>query len=98
MKIGLECDDQKRITGDRRINKERQPGENNIQYNLRMQTETDLYKTTVYYKLFQMRMDLHYFKTIAATESIRNTVQEVIEALDGLTCEDFGENEYGEYI
>lgn len=83
---------------NRAVNHNRLPGETIREYNERIERETLAYKTTVQYKLFQMRMDLRDFKDWARSVAVKNEVTGILDILNTLSCQDFGENENGEII
>lgn len=83
---------------NRAVNHNRLPGETIREYNERIERETLAYKTTVQYKLFQMRMDLRSFKDWARSVTVKKEIEGIMDILNTLSCYDFGENENGEII
>lgn len=80
---------------DRSVNHERLPGETLTEYNARLEAETLAYKTTVNYGLFEIRHKLLDLKRWAVDPVTKLRVEIAFTALDGLVCQDFGEDENG---
>lgn len=80
---------------NRSVNHEWLPGETLIEHNLRLEAETLAYKTTVHYGLFEIRHKLLDLKRWAVNRTVKGRVEAALKALDGLVCQDFGEDENG---
>lgn len=76
----------------------RHEGETMEQYTKRLEAETLAYKTTMEYRLWSMRMTMLDMMRSARKEDTRHWCCDMLDRLNCLTCEDFGENPDGTLI
>lgn len=79
----------------RTVDHTRHEGETMEQYNKRLEAETLAYKTTMEYRLWNMRMTMLDMMRYARDEKTRKWCKTTLRHMESLSCTDFGENQDG---
>lgn len=82
----------------RTVDHTRHEGETMEQYNKRLEAETLAYKSTLDYRLWDMRNTMSEMVRYARNEDIRKWCCDVLDRLNCLSCTDFGENTDGTLV